>query len=401
MEQSISESKLRIIVGGFIGLFPAGGVTWDYIQYPLGFAEMGHDVFYIEDTRLWPIFQSDDKGQVSCALNVKHLSNVMNAFGLSNRWAYRDEISGTCFGMTEGQILDICKTANVFVNISCSTVMRKEYQSIPKRVLIDSDPMFTQIQYQTELMFTKGKSKMKELVDAHTHHFTFGLNIGAVDCRVPTDRINWVPTLQPICLSHWPVSKVPSRSDTTYTTVMNWNVAPPIEFDGETWGQKNVELQRILALPEKLPKVSLSIAVAQTTGTPFPKDAARRHGWQILDPVHCVPDWKAYRTFIQGSKGELSVAKETYVKALTGWFSCRSACYICSGRPVVTQDTGWSRYLPDGIGLLSFTDEQSAIEALKVVEDDPVRHGLAAREIAEQFFDSRSVLSAMLEQLGV
>jgi len=49
--------KLRIIVGGFIGLLPAGGVTWDYVQYPLGLSLLGHDVFYIEDTRLYPIYQ--------------------------------------------------------------------------------------------------------------------------------------------------------------------------------------------------------------------------------------------------------------------------------------------------------------------------------------------------------
>ena len=42
--------KLRIIVGGFIGLYPTGGATWDYLQYPLGLHMMGHDVYYIEDT---------------------------------------------------------------------------------------------------------------------------------------------------------------------------------------------------------------------------------------------------------------------------------------------------------------------------------------------------------------
>ena len=29
-------NKLRIVVGGYIGLYPTGGATWDYIQYPLG-----------------------------------------------------------------------------------------------------------------------------------------------------------------------------------------------------------------------------------------------------------------------------------------------------------------------------------------------------------------------------
>jgi len=400
MQKFRSKSKLRIIVGGFIGLFPTGGVTWDYIQYPLGFAEMGHDVFYIEDTRLWPIFQSNDNGQVNCALNVKHLSNVMNAFDLSNRWAYRDEISGKCFGMTEGQIKQICKTTDVFVNISCSTVMRKEYQSIPKRVLIDSDPMFTQIQYLTELMFTKGKSKMKELVDAHTHHFSFGLNIGADDCNVPTCGIQWMPTLQPICLSHWPASELP-RTGSAFTTVMNWTVVPPVKFNDETWGQKDVELMRLMDLPEEVPDIPLSLAISQTTGEPFPYNTARRFGWRILDPKKCVPDWKTYRKFIQKSIAEFSIAKETYVKARTGWFSCRSACYLATGRPVVLQDTGWSSYLPNDQGLLPFRDKKSAIETLRKVNSEVASHSHAARAIAEEYFNSKKVLSKILNHLGL
>jgi hypothetical protein len=53
--------KLRIVVGGFIGLFPTGGATLDYIQYPLGLHLLGHDVYYIEDTNLYPIYQLQGK----------------------------------------------------------------------------------------------------------------------------------------------------------------------------------------------------------------------------------------------------------------------------------------------------------------------------------------------------
>ncbi len=75
-------SRLRVIVGGFLGLLPAGGITWDYIQYPLGFASLGHDVFYIEDTRLWPVYQQSTPDELACARNVEHLARVMAAFGL-------------------------------------------------------------------------------------------------------------------------------------------------------------------------------------------------------------------------------------------------------------------------------------------------------------------------------
>jgi hypothetical protein len=45
--------SLRIVVTGFVGTFPLGGVFWDYLQYVLGFLQLGHDVMYIEDTGKW------------------------------------------------------------------------------------------------------------------------------------------------------------------------------------------------------------------------------------------------------------------------------------------------------------------------------------------------------------
>ena len=392
-------SRLRIVVGGYLGLLPAGGVTWDYLQYPLGLAEMGCDVYYLEDTRLWPVYK--DSGDASDASeNVAHLAEVMQAFGLENRWAYRDEASAKCFGLSEPQLQAICRTADVFLNISCSTVMRDEYHRIPVRALVDSDPMFTQMQLQKGEGFTVGDSNLRELVDAHTHHFTFGESFGTSPCRIPDCGVHWHPTRQPITLRHWPVS-APPPPHAAYTTVMNWSSAPPVRWQGVDWGQKDVELLKILDLPASVPEISLAVAVGQTTGARFPTEQAARHGWTLLDPTCCAGDWRRYRNFIRGSRGELSVAKETYVKARTGWFSCRSACYLASGRPVVTQETGWSRHIPAGEGLFAFNDKAEAAEALRCIERDWDEHSRAARRIAEEHFASETVLRELLGNLGV
>ena len=111
-------------------------------------------------------------------------------------------------------------------------------------------------------------------------------------------------------------------------------------------------------------------------------------------------DWQAYQDYISGSFGELSVAKETYVKGQTGWFSCRSACYLATGRPVVTQDTGWSRFYPTGCGLFAYKSTGEAAAALEAVAADPAAHSRCARRIAEDCFDSRRVLTDLLESLG-
>lgn len=395
--------RLRIVVGGFLGLLPAGGVAWDYVQYPAGLAALGHDVYYIEDTRLWPIYQPSGDG-TDCAANVAHLAAVMAAFGLADRWAYRDEASGQCFGLSETEVHAICRSADILINVSCATVLRDEYRAIPVRVLIDSDPMFTQIQYAAQASLTSSPSGMRALVDGHTHHFTFGENIGADDCRIPTCGVYWRPTRQPICLAYWPQTRLPCAPDTAYTTLMNWTAAQPLEYDGELWGQKDSEFRRFMALPRvaaELPGARpLAVAVGQTLGAPFPAAEAQQAGWQVLDPQRCAPDWQRYRRFVQQSWGELSVAKQTYVKARTGWFSCRSACYLATGRPVIVQDTGWSRFIPSGCGLLAFDDLAGAAAALAEVAADPQRHARAARVIAEQWFDSDRVLSDLLREVG-
>lgn len=397
------ESRLRIVVGGFLGLLPAGGVTWDYVQYPAGFAALGHDVYYIEDTRLWPIYQHSADG-ADCAANVAHLAAVMAAFGLAERWAYRDEASGQCFGLSEPEVRAICRSADIFVNVSCASVLRDEYCAIPVRVLIDSDPMFTQIQYAAETSLTSSPSGMRTLVDGHTHHFTFGENIAAADCRIPSCGVRWQPTRQPICLAHWPQTRLPCDPAAAYTTLMNWTAAPPLDYHGERWGQKDVEFRRLIELPRVVADLPgarpLAVAVGQTLGAPFPVAEAEQAGWQVLDPQRSAPDWQGYRRFIQQSWGELSVAKQTYVKARTGWFSCRSACYLATGRPVIAQETGWSRYVPSGCGLIAFDDLEGAVAALAEVAADPHKHARAARVIAEQWFDSDRVLSDLLRDVG-
>jgi hypothetical protein len=238
------------------------------------------------------------------------------------------------------------------------------------------------------------------MADAHTHHFTFGENVHRPDCRIPDCGIRWQPARQPICLRYWQPKSLPKSGPAQYSTVMNWSAARPLEFEGQSWGQKDVEFLRLLALPSHVPDIPLSVAVGQTTGSRFPTEEARTHGWRILDPSDVVPDWSSYQRFIYESAGELSVAKETYVKANTGWFSCRSACYLAAARPVVTQDTGWTRNLPHNCGLLAFVDLEQAAEALVRVHAAPQRHATAARQIAQEFFDSNRVLSDLLQRAG-
>ena len=389
--------KPRIVVTGFAGLFPYGGVAWDYLQYVLGLLALGWDAIYLEDTGAWPVYQH---GDLNCDFNVAHVASTMEHFGLGERWAYRDALSGRCFGLSDAALAEFCRTADIFLNVSCSATLREEYASIPVRALVDTDPMFTQIQYLNGKSLSGGPTGMRDLVENHTHRFTLGANIGAASCRIPTLGLNWHPTRPPVVLRLWPVSDPPIGASYGYSTVMNWNVERDVTFEGEQWGQKDVEFMRFLQLPRRVSQIPLGLAVSQPPDSLFPVEAARAAGWTVLDPARCAHDARSYQEFIVGSRGEFSVAKQTYVKANTGWFSCRSICYLASGRPVIAQDTGWSRLLPSGRGLLAFHDEETAIEALREVEADPKSHAKAARAIAEEHFDSKRVLGEMLAAMG-
>ncbi|MFM7171202.1 MAG: glycosyltransferase [Cyanobium sp.] len=384
---------MRIVVAGFLGLFPAGGATWDYLQYPLGLLELGHDVYYLEDTELWPIFQND----VGITATLNHLRTVMAWAGMDGRWAYRDEASGQWYGLPPEQVAEIWRTADLFINVSCANVLREETLQVSKRVLIDSDPMFTQVQILQDRGILKDQGGVRQVVDGHTHHFSFGELIGTPPCRIPPTGHHWRTTRQPICLNRWPVSSPPA--DGAFTTVMNWSAARELSYGGETWGQKNREFEAILPLPRQVAPIRLAVALARSQSVPFPEEQAREGAWRLLDPEECAGNWLNYRNFLGTSLGEFSVAKHTYVKARTGWFSCRSACYLASGRPVVTQDTGWSELLPHGEGLFAFSRPEEAAEALREISAEPERHGLAARRIAEAYFDSKQVLQNLLDEV--
>ena len=96
--------------------------------------------------------------------------------------------------------------------------------------------------------------------------------------------------------------------------------------------------------------------------------ALRDHGWHVVDPTIVASGPVAFREYVQASGAEFSVAQGIYVETQSGWFSDRTVRYLASGRPVVVQDTGFSRNYPVGDGLSSFrTIEEAVLGALGIV----------------------------------
>jgi hypothetical protein len=67
----------------------------------------------------------------------------------------------------------------------------------------------------------------------------------------------------------------------------------------------------------------------------------------------------------------------------------------------VLQDTGWSRHYPTGKGLLAFTTPAEAVAVIAAINGDYAGHCAAARRVAEECFDARLVLAAMLKKVGI
>ncbi len=381
---------MRVIVTGLVGQYAFGGVAWDYLQYVEGFRRLGHDVFYLEDTETWPYDPINATFSEDCSYNVNYLKSVLSRLGLGDRWIYRNAPDGKYHGQSEADVRRICADADVLVNVSGCGWMRPEYAAIPKKVFIDSDPMFTQIALE------KDEKSALSRIRAHDYFFTFAENMGAADCRVPLVGLNWVPTRQPVVLDWFPPEASPPRD--VWTTVMNWVSYKPVAHGGETWGQKNVEFLRYADLPQRTTQ-RFEIAMGRGPGNTRPTELLQSKGWTIIEPDETLPDPWTYRDYLRSSKGEWSIAKEGYVKSRSGWFSCRSACYLALGRPCVLQDTGWSRFYPTGEGLFAFCSLDEAVAGLEKVAADYARHAHAARTVAENHLDACKVLGRMLEQI--
>ena len=379
-------SKLRVIVTGLIAQYPLGGVTWDYLQYVLGLSQLGHDVYYLEDTGLWPFNPQEGGVAKDGSFNVDYLAGVMDRFGLQDKWLYRFPGQNQWYGLSGRQRKEVIKSADLLINVSGTLANPAEYRSIRKLAYIDSDPVFTQVK------LARGQVDFQRMVDIHDVQFSFG---ECLSDKVPETGHIWRPTRQPVVLAEWHPS-VEHRN--VFTTVMNWTSYKPVTFDGQTYGQKDVEFERFMELPGRVPGTQLEIAINAGKTRRTPRDRLKRSGWSVVDPDRVCPDTESYRDYIESSKAEWSAAKNGYVVGQAGWFSCRSACYLAAGRPVVVQDTGYGCVLPVGEGLLAFNTLEEALEAIQDVEQHYDRHAEAARAIADSYFDSDKILTRLVDE---
>ena len=397
---------------GILGRTPLAGVSWQVLHFLEGFRRLGHEIYYIEDTGGWaynPLQKAHDNESDSidasnCQYAVNYVAKLMSSFGLQHRWAYRSRVNEQFFGLSQTQVSRVFESADALVNLTGSTQLFEEYTRVPVRIYLETDPVTREIEV------VQGDRKAIDLLEAHTHYFTYGENFGARDCGVPLTRFHFQPTRQPIVLDWW-------TSDTRlacelngqpnvracFTTIAKWRQpGKDVEWNGETYSwSKHIEFLKFIDLPRRSNQ-EFELALAwedEKDEEAIPHLTS--HGWRVVDAISLSLNIAPYRQYILGSRGEFTVAKDQNIRLRSGWFSDRSACYLAAGKPVVTQDTAFGNMLPVGCGLFAFRDMEDVLTAIDAIQGDYKRHSLAAREIAEEYFAAENVLRNLVERAGL
>ena len=374
----------RILFSGSIAGHAVGygGNTWAFLQWILGFRRLGFDVYYVEERQGKDLMDEDLKpAPFAKSANAQSFRRLIERFELGDRAALLEAGTSAHVGLSREDIDRVAADVDLFLNqFGAYTVVLGR---VRRSVYLDLDPGHTQI--------WQARYGVDMRLRGHDLYLTIGLNLGEPACPFPTCGVRWEKTLWPIVLSEWATDDAPGPA---FTTVANWRDYSWVEWQGVWYAQKAEAFKAVIDLPRRVPMpIELCLSIADSD----PELATlRAHGWRVVSPRERVGDPDSYREYIHGSRGEFSPVRPICSLGKSGWFSERSGCYLAAGRPVVVEDTGLGRHLPVGLGLLTYTNLESAARCLEAVQRDYARHALAARELAREYLDSDRVLSRIL-----
>ena len=384
----------KIVVWSLIASFPFPGTAWHRLQFLAGLRRLGFDVWYIEETDITVMNPSNLWASEDYMPNVEYLARLMELIGMGDRWVFRPPGQfNICLGSLDLHgMYQLYRDADLVINHTGAQVIRPEHRQIKCLAYIETDPVLNQIEV------VSGNQSIINQLDAHNLLFTYGSNIGTNTCTIPVGTYKWFHTRPAICIDWWSNwSQVESAE--ALTTIATWkHFGKQSNLNGRKlrWTKRD-EFLRFINVA-KNSKIPLELCIGNINA--FDLELLKRNGWRIKAAKN-ISNISQYRDYIQKSLGEFTVSKEQYVYSNSGWFSDRSATFLASGRPVITQDTGFGNSLPTGEGLFSFSNEEEALAAIDHVASDYQHHSNAALEIAHEYFSSERVLRDMLSTIGL
>jgi hypothetical protein len=386
-------TKGKIIVFGILFWYPLAGVTYQFLHYLIGLRKLGYDPYYIEDSGRWIYDPRLNDFSPDVTGNLGLVVPVLEQHGFGDRWAFRGNYpDGKCYGMTQKQILQLYRDAEAFLNVTGAQEIRDEHRQVRRRIYVESDPFASQVKVAS------GDEGMIAMLAEHDTHFSFGENLGQPDCNTPIERFRWRPTRQPVATELW--KNCVRTGGTNYTTVTTWhNKGKNLEWRVDTWyWTKDREFVQFLELPLLRPKQSFELATS--VGDDVQK-LLRKDRWGQRGSIEISQDAGLYKRYIQESRGEFTVARDQYVRPNTGWFSDRTCCYLAASRPVITQETGFSKFIPSGKGLFGFRTMEDILHAVDAIESDYPGNRRAARDIAMEYFEAEKVVGSLMKRAGL
>ncbi len=389
--------RKKIAVLGFMANCPIAGVIWQHIHYIVGLQRLGHEVYYVEDTSRIPYDPVRQTPTEDYSYATYILAKLAREFGFESRWAFSPRYKNPeeTAGLSRSFLNDLYRDADAMLNICGSHELNDDLLRSEQIIYVESDPAVEQIKVD------QGNAPTLEFLARHCARFTFGENVGRAEFPVPLHGLEWLPTRQPVVTDFWRGNGNPPPAGALFTSIANLATGgkKDIAWRGETYiWSKLPEFERYRNVPRVCGE-SFELATSfkdQTLGDAFVRD-----GWRLVSPDEISVDHRQYVDYIHGSKGEFTVAKDQYVRLNTGWFSDRSACYLAAGRPVITQQTGFTRLYGGEAGLLAFSSLDEVTDAVRMINADYPTHCEAASDVAREFFEAEKVLGALLERANL
>jgi hypothetical protein len=376
----------RVIVSSYqVSSYPEGaGHFWVYMQYIQGLRRAGCDVYWLEQFRPGQDQAYDDRA-------IATFFERARAFGLEGRTLlYRTDDSGAAgewIGVSGTRAEAALRTADLLLNFHYE--IHPSLLSLPRRTaLVDIDPGLLQLWISTDQLS----------VAQHDIYFTIGETVGTPKASFPDCDFRWLHIRPPVDLELWPFAYDPDT--TAFTTVSGWWSGKFIKVveNGQEVLHENTKRAAILPYAE-LPGHTgqrLELALHMSDDDRKERRLLEDHGWSVRHAPDVAGTPDRYRAYIQASRGEWGAAKASCIRFQNAWVSDRTVCYLASGKPVVVQDTGPSSYLPSGEGMFRFVTLEEAAQAFEAVNADYARQCRAARDLAETYFDARTIVPSML-----
>ena len=379
---------MTVFVGcGFAAKYLQGGGNFSVpLQWLLGLRRLKQDAIWLEHMPSEGNVGDDER-------KIANFQRQLRAHGLSGRYCllYHEKPESAhdldalrCVGMAKRELLERLAGPNILLNLSYS-IHPPLLMQFERRVFCDLDP--------SEIMFWMTKMELGQ--SSHHEFWTIGLNVNSPDCRLPKLLdVTW-QTFFPLVDTKLYKSKPRPRLP-QFTTIGQWYWSGAVEVDGDYPDlSKKHAFEKYMDLPKRVPDARFELAMHMSPDDPE-RRRVRERGWRLADPHDLARTPAKYRKYLASALGEFTAIKGVDVSWRTGWLSDRAAAFLATGRPVITEDSGAGKYLPEHSGFHFVADLEQSVAAVRDVLANWPRRSREARACAIELFDSAKNLKKIL-----